>query len=207
MRGSEQIYHQRSFLRKPENNVLLLLTWSSIAHGHPLQVLSEWANSVDGSKLYQQLLENLRSSQSVEQLALILAALVCHQRLLPYTSNDTAQPVKGGYLADLNFLLNGQDLSNTRMIFEKMGFSYLRVLDTFEDMYEDMVQLLAVSVHKEASLLERLDGLSDRYWAKRATDRLDHRTAYDEEGGFTLIEKLPASDIDSCEEWCWITRS
>ncbi len=131
---------------------------------------------------------------------MILAALVCYQRLLSYTSNDTTQLVKDNYLIDLNFLLNGQDLSNTRMIFEKMGFSYLRILNTFEDMYKDIVQLLAVSVHKEAFLLEQLDGLSNQYWAKRATDRLDYRTAYDEEGGFTLIEKLLASDIDSCEE-------
>ncbi len=81
-----------------------------------------------------------------------------------------------------------------------MGFSYLRILNSFEDIYKDIVQLLAVSVHKEAFLLEQLNGLSNQYWAKRATNRLDYRTVYDEERGFTLIEKLPASDIDSCEE-------
>ncbi len=80
MGGSEQIYHQRSSLRKSENNVSLLLTWSSIVHGQPLRVLSEWASSVDGLKLYQQLVGDLRNSQRTEQLAMTLAALVCHQR-------------------------------------------------------------------------------------------------------------------------------
>lgn len=205
MKGSDQIYHQRSSLRKSENNVLLLLTWSSIAHGQPLQVLSEWASSVDGSKLYQQLVEDLRNSQDVEQLALILAALVCHQRLLPYFSNDTAQPAKGGYLADLNFLLNGQLLSNRRVVFERMGFSFLRVLDTFGNKYKDMVQLLTLSIAKKAPLLERLDGVSDQYWAKRATNGLDHRRVYEEEGALKLIETSAASDMNDSQEWSLIT--
>ncbi len=204
MGGSEQIYHQRPSVRKPENNVLLLLTWSSIVHGQPLRVLSEWASSVDGLKLYQQLVGDLRNSQRTEQLALTLAALVCHQRLLPYTSNDTAQPVKGGYLADLDFLLNGQLLSNRRMVFERMGFSFLRVLDTFGDEYEDMIQLLTVSVDKKAPLLERFDGFSDQYWARRARDRLAHSRAYEEEGALILIETSAASGIDDGQEWSLI---
>ena len=201
MRGSEQIYHQRSSLRKPENNVLLLLTWSSIVHGQPLRVLSEWASSVDGLKLYQQLVEDLRNSQRTEQLALILAALVCHQQLLPYTSNDTAQSVKGDYLTDLDFLLNDQLLSNRRMIFERMGFSFLRVLDTFENEYENMIQLLAVSVDKKAFLLKRFDEFSDQYWARRARNRLAHSRAYEEEGALILIETSTASGIDDGQEW------
>ncbi len=199
--GSEQIYHQRPSLRKPENNVLLLLTWSSIVHGQPLRVLSEWASSVDGLKLYQQLVGDLRNSQRTEQLALTLAALVCHQRLLPYTSNETAQPVKGDYLTDLDSLLNGQLLSNRRMVFERMGFSFLRVLDTFGDEYEDMIQLLAVSVDKKAPLLARFDGFSDQYWARRASDRLTHSRAYAEEGALILIETSAASGIDDGQEW------
>ncbi len=178
----------------------MLLTWSSIVHGQPLRVLSEWASSVDGLKLYQQLVENLRNSQRTEQLALTLAALVCHQRLLPYTSNDTAQPVKGDYLTDLDFLLNGQLLSNRRMVFERMGSSFLRVLDTFGDEYEDMIQLLAVSFDK-TPLLERFDEFSDQYWARRASDRLTHSRAYEEEGALILIETSAASGIDDNQEW------
>lgn len=140
MRDSEQIYHQRSFLQKSENNVLLLLIWSSIVHDQSLRVLSEWASSVDDLKLYQQLVENLRNSQRIEQLALILAVLVCHQRLLSYTLNDTAQLVKDDYLIDLDFLLNDQLLSIRRMIFERMSFSFLQVLDIFENEYENMIQ-------------------------------------------------------------------
>ena len=203
MGGSEQIYHQRPSLRKPENNVLLLLTWSSIVHGQPLRVLSEWASSVDGLKLYQQLVGDLQNSQRTEQLALTLAALLCYERLLPYTSNDTAQPLKGSYLADLDFLLNGQLLSNRRMVFERMGFSFLRVLDTFGDEYEDLIQLLAVSVDKKAPLLERFDGFSDQYWARRARDRLAHSRAY-EGGALILIETSAASSMDDGQEWSLI---
>jgi len=114
-------------------------------------------------KLYQQLVEDLRNSQRIEQLALILAVLVCHQRLLSYTSNDTAQLVKDDYLIDLDFLLNGQLLSNRRVIFERMSFSFLRILDIFENEYENMIQLLVVSVDKKAFLLKRFDEFSNQY--------------------------------------------
>jgi len=67
------------------------------------------------------------------------------------------------------------------MVFERMGSSFLRVLDTFGDEYEDMIQLLAVSFDK-TPLLERFDEFSDQYWARRASDRLTHSRAYEEEG-------------------------
>ncbi len=201
MRGSEQIYHQRSFLRKSENNVLLLLTRSSIVHGQSLRVLSEWASSVDGLKLYQQLVENLQNSQRIEQLALILAVLVCHQRLLSYTSNDTAQLVKDDYLIDLDFLLNDQLLSNRRVIFERMNFSFLWILDIFENEYENMIQLLVVSVDKKALLLKRFDEFSNQYWARRIRNRLAHSRVYKEEKALILIETSTTSDINDGQKW------
>ncbi len=201
MKGSEQIYHQRSFIWKSENNVLLLLTWSSIVHDQPLRVLSEWASSVDDLKLYQQLVENLQNSQRIEQLALILAVLVCHQRLLSYTSNDTAQSVKDDYLIDLDFLLNDQLLSNRRMIFERMSFSFLRVLDTFENEYENMIQLLVVSVDKRAFLLKRFDEFSNQYWARRVRNWLAHSRVYEEEKALILIETSTTSDINDDQKW------
>ena len=86
------------------------------------------------------------------------------------------------------------------MVFERMGFSFLRVLDTFENEYEDMIQLLVVSVDKKASLLERFDGFSDQYWARRVRDRLAHSRAYEEEGALILIETSAASGIDDGQE-------
>lgn len=201
MKDSEQIYHQCSFLRKSENNVLLLLTWSSIVHDQPLQVLSEWASSVDDLKLYQQLVEDLWNSQRIKQLALILAVLMCHQRLLSYTLNDTAQLVKDDYLTDLNFLLNDQLFSNSRMIFERMSFSFLRVLDIFENEYKNMIQLLVVSVDKKALLLKWFDEFSDQYWARRVRDRLAHSRVYEEEKALILIEISTTSDINDGQKW------
>ncbi len=90
------------------------------------------------------MIRDLRTSQKPDQLALTLAALLCHARLLPYTSNDIAKPIRGCYLADLDALLNGHSLSNRRMVFEKMGSALLPILYTFEDEYRDMIQLLAI---------------------------------------------------------------
>jgi hypothetical protein len=50
--NSEQTYRTFPPLQKPENNVLLLLTWSSMADGPHLRVFTEWASSKDGLNLY-----------------------------------------------------------------------------------------------------------------------------------------------------------
>jgi hypothetical protein len=57
-----RIYGQLPPLGRPENNVLLLLTWSaSISswseqdHNRPFVVLEEWAQSQDGWEVYLQL--------------------------------------------------------------------------------------------------------------------------------------------------------
>lgn len=201
MKDSKQIYHQHSSLWKSENNVLLLLTWSSIVHDQSLWVLSEWASSVDNLKLYQQLIENLQNSQRIEQLALILAVLMYHQRLLSYTSNDTAQLVKDDYLIDLDFLLNDQLFSNRRMIFKRISFSFLQVLDIFENEYENMIQLLVDSVDKKAFLLKWFDEFSNQYWARRVRDRLAHSKVYEEERALILIKTSTMSDINDDQEW------
>ncbi len=162
MEGSEQTYHQFPSLRKPEKDVLLLLTWSSTAHGPPLQVLGEWVDSCEGWTLFQRMIEGYQKPQSPQQLALTLLALLCLERLLPYTRKDTAQPINGSYLADLNTILNDQPLSNSRKVFEWTNFSFLRVLDTLEDKHEDISQLLEDTLATKESLPDRLDGCCDQ---------------------------------------------
>ncbi len=130
-----------------------------------------------------------------------LAVLVCHQQLLSYTLNDTAQLIKGDYLINLDFLLNDQLLSNRRMIFKRMSFSFLRVLDIFENEYENMIQLLVVSVDKKAFLLKRFDEFSNQYWARRVNDRLTHSRVYEEEKALILIETSTMSDINDGQKW------
>ena len=215
MGASEHTYHQRPSLRKPENNILLLLTWSSTTHGRSLRVLSEWASSEDTLRLCQRLLEDFQKSQAPEQLALILAALICLGRLLPYTSGDTAQPIHGCYLADLHVLLSGKSLSNQRTVFERTGFSFQRVFLTFGDEYEDMNQLLAVALDKEPPLLESFDGLSDQYGIERAKNRTPHLSAYKGVKDLRLMEQIlelsidagsPSQSINNISEGYWMVE-
>ena len=181
----------------------MLLTWSSIAHGQPLRVLSEWASSGDGLELHQQMIRDLQPSQKPEQLALTLAALLCHARLLPYTSNDTAQPIKGCYLADLDALLNGHSLSNRRVVFERMGSALLHILHTFGDEYRDMIQLLAIVLGKEAPMPESFDGFTEQYLVGRVEDQLTHNSAFKKVWFLCLTEAMPELSMDG-EEWIMV---
>lgn len=174
MGASEHTYHRCPSLRKPGNNILLILTWSSMTHGRPLRVLSEWASSEDAWNLCGRLIEDFEDCQEPEQLVLILAALLCHRRLLPYTSHDTVQPTSGCYLADLYLLLSGKPLSNQRTLFERVGFSFLRVLTTFGDGYKGIIQLLTVALNKSPPFLEPFDGLTDQYVVDRIKNRASH---------------------------------
>lgn len=204
MRDREQTYRQLPSLRKPENNTLVLLTWSSIVQGHLPRVLSEWASSVDGVMLYQRLVKDLQNSQGTEQLALILAALLCHERLLLYTSYDTVRPINGCYLADLDALLSGKSLSNRRTVLERMCFSILRVLGTLGDEYEDMIIFLAITLDIQAPLLEPFDGLTDQYLLSRICNELNHKSAYKGVADLRSMRAMPELDKDDGIEWVMV---
>jgi len=190
MRSSEHTYYRLPSLHKPENNILLLLTLIPKIHGRPLRVLSEWASSGHTLNLCQRLLGDFQNSQEPEQLVLILAALLCHGRLLPYTSNDTAQPINGCYLADLDILLDGSSLSSQRAVFERIGFSFLGVLTTLGNGYGDMILLLAGVLDKDAPSLDPFDGLSDQYGVGRIKNRLSHLTASKGVPGLRLMDTM-----------------
>jgi len=206
MGASEHTYHRCPSLRKPENNILLLLTWSSTIHGRPLRVLSEWANSGGTLNLRGRLIEDFQNSQEPEQLVLILAALPSHGRLLPHTSDDTVQTISGCYLADLYVLLSGKSLSNQRTVFERVGFSFLRVLTTFGDGYEDMIQLLANALDKGPPILEPFDGMTDQYVVERIKNRRPHLNAYREVKGFILMKQMSELSIDVSSPAQWINN-
>lgn len=161
-----------------------------------LRVLSEWASLGDTLNLRQRLVGDFQNSQEPEQLALILAALLCHRRLLPYTSDDTVQPINGCYLSDLDVLLSGKSLSNQRTVFERLSFSFLRVLTTLGDEYKNIIQLLAVALDKDPPLLESFDGLTDQYVAERIKNRVPHLSARKEVKGLRLTETMLELSID-----------
>ena len=196
MRANEHTYHRCSSLRKPENNVLLLLTWSSIIHDRSLRVLSEWASSGNALNLCQRLVKDFQNFQAPEQLALILAALLCHGRLLFYTSDDTVQPINDCYLADLDVLLSDKSLSNQRTVFEKTGFSFLRIFTIFDNEYKIIIQILAVALDKDSPLLKPFDGLTDQYEVERIKNKISHLSAYEGVKGLNLMKQILELSID-----------
>ena len=144
-----------------------------------------------------------------------LAALLCRERLLPYTSDDTTQPIYCCYLADFDVLLSGESLSNRRTVFERIGYSFLRVLATLGDKYEDMIQLLAVALDKDAPSLESFDGLTDQYGAPRIKNRDSHLRAYNEVMNLRLMKKMlelgmddgsPPRSTDNISEDYWMVE-
>jgi hypothetical protein len=151
MRSSSHTYHTIPPLRKPENNTLLLLTWTVVSD-HQLDVLRAWADSEDGRNLYKQLAKHIQRSQSVEQLALTIAALMRYQRLLPDRLDDSDQPIRGSYLGDLDALLNDQSLGNNGIVWERMTFSLLRVLHSFASQYENLIAFLDTVLDREPSV-------------------------------------------------------
>ena len=157
---------------------------------------------------------DFQNPQEPEQLVLTLAALLCHERLLPYTLDDTTQPINSCYLADFDVLLTGESLSNRRTVFERIGFSFLRVLATLGDKYEDMIQLLAVALDKDAPSLESFDGLTDQYGAPRIKNRVSHLRAYNEVMNLRLMKMLelgmddgsPPRSINNILEDYWMVE-
>jgi len=87
-------------------------------------------------------------------------------------------------------------LSNQRTVFERIGFSFLRVLTTLGDDYKDMIQLLAAALDKDPPLLEPFDGLTDQYVVQRIKKRLPHLSARKEVKGLRLIEAMLELSID-----------
>jgi hypothetical protein len=114
--------------------------------------------------------------------------------------DDTAQPIGGSYLADLDAILNGQDISNRRTVFEQMILSLLRVLYTLENS-EETVRLLAEVLDKEASLLEPLDGVVDQYCARKLHGH-NHNRAFEEarEGLLQCVEAMLKRDRNADAE-------
>jgi len=156
--------------------------------------------------LYQRLIEILWLEQTPKAFALTLAALLCRERLLPYTVDDIVQLIGGNYLADFDAILNSQDISNRRAIFEQMTLSLLRVLCTLNTS-EETVRLLAKILDKEASLLEPLDGIANQYCARKV-DRHNHNKAFEKakEDLLKCVEAMLKRDRNVDVEWTIISR-
>jgi hypothetical protein len=201
MRTSANTYRIFPLLKNPGNSILLLLTWSKIVSGRPLKVLSDWARSEDGWNLYKQLARDFRIPQSVEQLALTMAALMSYRRLYPDSSDHSDQPIKASYLADLDALLNGRSLGNSGVVGERMIFSLVRVLCYFVDQFADLVTFLVTVLDRDPPLLHVFDGFSDQYLLRRINGQ-PHETAI----GELSHSEMPELGTDDDPDWVTVTR-
>jgi hypothetical protein len=198
--SSAQTYHTIPSLRKPENNKLLLLTWSSVVSCRQLDVLRKWASSDDGWNLYDQLARDVQDSQSVERLTLTITALMNYRRLLPDVSDHSDQPIRGSYLADLDALFHGHSLGNSGRVAEQTVFALIRVLHSFVGQFEDLIMFLETALDREPLLLHVLDGFSDKYLRWRIGSRT-HEIAFK-----IVIEevshlKMPELRRDGDSDW------
>ena len=190
-------------LQKPENSVPALLTWStrlysrSITDSSPqLDILREWAGSEDGRKLCEQLAKDIQDSQSMEQLALTLAALMNYRRLFPDVLDHCDQPISGSYLADLDAHLRGCLLGNSGRVAEQMIFALLRVLYASESQHENLITFLEITLDRERPHLHLFDGFTDHYLRLRIKYQC-HKTAKEELSGV----KMPELGGDDDPDW------
>jgi len=180
------IYHRQPSLKKSDNNILLVLIWSSIT-SDVARNFSEWAASDDGSNLRRRLLKDVQKSQTTEQLALTLTAWLCFQRLFP-CSSDATQPIKGSFLADFDALLTGERLSNECTVLEHMIFSFSQALNNLGGDYQDTRQLLNAVLDTEILALEHPDRTLVQYSIYRTKKRLAHKAAKAWTHGFCILQ-------------------
>jgi len=182
MRSSAQTYHTFPSLRKPENNIRLLLTWttmlsdSSIDVHHQRIIVREWANSEDGQNLYEQLARDVQGFQDVEQLALNMAALMNYRRLCPDRLDNIHHPITDSYLDDLDTLFHGHSLGNSERVAEQMVFAFVRVLRRM-DQYKGLVVFLDTVLDQEPPLSSTVDSLTDQYLESKMQGWI-HKSAF-----------------------------
>jgi len=200
MESSTHTYHAIPKLQKPGNNELLLLTWGTMVSGRRLGILRKWASSQNGWNLYKRLARGIQGSQSVEQLALTMVALMNYRRLLPDSSDDSDHPIKGSYLADLDALLSGHSLGNSGTVWEQMAFAMVRELRSFTHQFESLVTFLETVLDREPSPLHVFDGFSDQYLRWMIKGQL-HETAIVE------LSHFKAPELRGDLDWVTVTHS
>ena len=171
-------------------------------HSQTLEALRHWVGSEEGLRLYQKLIDDLWLQQTPEEFTLTLAALLSRERLLVNSKNNTVNPI-GCSLVYLDAILNGEDVRNKRAIFERVIMSLLRMLHSVEEDNHDLIQLLTNVLGEGAPILESLEGVNDRYCAKKY-DGLDHSRAFKDawEG---LVKSMEAIEIADTE-WILVKR-
>ena len=110
----------------------------------------------------------------------------------------------GCSLVCFDAILNGEDVRNKRAIFERVIVSLLRVLHSIQEDKDDLIQLLTNVLGEGAPILESLDGVNDRYCAKRYSG-LDHSKASND-AWVGLVKAMEPIEIGDTQ-WILVNRS
>ncbi len=161
-------YHEFLSLSHSENDVLLLLVWSSDCHDRALRALHAWAISEDDKQLYWRLIHDLCSEKATAQIVLSLAVFVFLLRLLFYKFNKSCS-VEANYLRDFLSLLNDFFCNNIRAIMKHMIWFIWTMISSLINFTEDqkIFWILAHVVDSVEFVSKRDDKYSNIYWERR----------------------------------------
>lgn len=165
---SVHTYHELSSLNHSENDVFLLLVWSSDCHDRALRALHAWAISEDDRRLYWRLIRDLCSEKATAQIMLSLAVFVFLLQLLFYEFNKSCS-VEANYLKNFLSLLNDFFCNNIRAIMKHMIWFVWTTISSLINFTEDqkIFQILAHVVDSAESVSKRDDKYSNIYWKRR----------------------------------------
>ena len=205
--NSEMTSHTIPKFRKPENNRLLFLAWTTVLSDNQLKALSQWAGSEDGRNLYEQLIKEAQDSQNVEQFVLRMVALMNYRRLRPDFADHLDPIFNGSYLADLDTLFRGQSPGNSGRTVERMVCALVRVFKSLGDKFEDLVVFVETALNRVHPLLHCFDGFSDHYLQRRIEGQ-GHRSAMTALPSIKILEaeQLPEVEQDSDLDWDIVPR-
>lgn len=121
--SSFHTYHQLPSLKRPENNVSLLLIWSYIYATEVPKSLLAWTASKDGQDRYRELVREIGLADTPAQIAL---SLVAFQRLLQ-SQNDKLSEVdttESNPFKDFLYLLKGHSIKNWQATMTQATWSF-----------------------------------------------------------------------------------
>ena len=164
---SKDIFQALPDLRASENELLLLLIWSSSCNDRVRSIVTTWVLSREGDL---QLPLLLCESVSSDEIALALGASLMLERLRRFSTSGNECPTLSqatNHLANLSLYLNGQPINDLEATLEHITCSYLRKI-TFTNIKERQgILCLLRHVLSPSNMEIEFDGIFDQYWMQR----------------------------------------
>ncbi len=161
---SAHTYHELSSLNHSENDVLLLLVWSSDCHDWALRILHAWTILEDDKRLYWRLIYDLRSEKASAQIMLSLVIFVFLLRLLLYEFNKSS--VEANYLWNFLLLLKDFLCNNIQTTLKHMIWFVWTTISSRVNVIENqkIFQILAHVIDSSEFVSKRDDEYLIIYW-------------------------------------------